>query len=330
MMSLAGSRQLTPHGVQDNDNMTSFTRALVILNPSSGQHTADETRTLIEDRLRDERLDCEIRVTSAAGDALQWAEAASSDGFDLVIAAGGDGTIMEAMSGLIRAQTDVPLAQVPVGTANLLARALTIPTDPAEALDVIFSGQVEALDVGYLPDQKRYFALVAGCGYDAKLIADATRDLKNVLGFAAYLVSGLKNLFTLRRAHIEMTIDGKRRLFRANTVMIVNVGQIGDAGPKLGANIDPHDGKLDVIVAASSTVLGALSILLRILTGRFEGQSDLQYLSAERITIMAKPALPTQVDGEALGTTPLRIEAVPNGARLVVPQSYRPAKEMSA
>jgi YegS/Rv2252/BmrU family lipid kinase len=305
--------------------MAPFRRALVILNPSSGQHDAKDTRELIEARLRDGGLEYNVRTTEGAGDALNWAEAAPGEGYDLVVAAGGDGTIMEAMSGLIRAKADVPLAQIPAGTANLLARALTIPADPGEALDVIFSGRIERLDVGYLPDKERYFALVAGCGYDARLIADATRDLKNVLGFAAYIVSGIKNLFTLRRAHIELVVDGERRLFRANTVMIVNVGQIDDSGIKLGANIHPHDGKLDVIVATSASVFGALRILFRILTGRFEGHSDLHYLSVEQVMINAKPALPTQIDGEALGTTPLHAQAVPGGALLVVPQTYQPA-----
>ena len=304
--------------------MAQFRRALVILNPTSGQHEAQDTQERIETRLREGEIDFEARTTSGAGDALAWAEAAPAEGFDLVLAAGGDGTIMEAMSGLIRAKADVPLAQLPVGTANLLARALTIPTNLDESLDVIFSGRVERLDVGYLPDQERYFALVAGCGYDARLIADATRDLKNVLGFAAYVVSGVKNLFSLRRAHIEMTVDGERRLFRANTVMIVNVGQISDAGPKLGANIHPHDGKLDVLVATSASVFGALRILFRILTGRFEEHSDLHYLSVERVTIKAKPPLPTQIDGEALGTTPLHAVSVPKGALLLVPQTYQP------
>ncbi len=310
--------------------MASYQRALVIVNPSSGQHDPDKTLELIEARLRTEGVDYEVRPTQGSGDALRWAEEAPRQGFDIVIAAGGDGTIMEAMSGLIRAKSEVPLAQVPVGTANLLARALTIPSETEAALDTIFAGRRERLDVGYLPAHDRYFALVAGCGYDARLIADATRELKDKLGFAAYVATGFKNLFNLRRAHIELTVDGQRRLFRANTVMIVNVGQIGVGDLKLGANIGPHDGKLDVIVATSASVWGALRILFRILTGRFEGHSDLHYLSVQHVSIKAKPALPTEIDGEPLGTTPLEAEAVPGGALLLVPQTYVAAETVQA
>jgi diacylglycerol kinase (ATP) len=305
--------------------MAAYKRVLIILNPSSGQHEADATRDLLERRLRSAGVTYETRVTQGAGDAMRWAEAAAGEEFDLVVAAGGDGTVMEAMSGLIRSKAEVPLAQIPVGTANLLARALEIPAEVEDAVETIFSGRTERLDVGYLPKQDRYFALVAGCGYDARLIADATRELKDKLGFGAYLITGTKNLFRLRRAHIELTVDGQRRLFRANTVMIVNIGQLGDASIQLGANIHPHDGKLDVIVATSASVLGALRILFRILTGRFEGHSDLHYLSVERVSITAKPPLPTQVDGEALGTTPLEAHAVPRGALLLVPEDYQPA-----
>lgn len=308
---------------EPGDAVVPYKRALIILNPSSGQHEPDETQQIIAKRFQEAGLECEFRITTGAGDALRWAEAAPGEAFDLVVAAGGDGTIMEAMSGLIRAKTDVPLAQIPAGTANLLARALGIPADISKSLEVVFSGRAQRLDVGYLPEHDRYFALVAGCGYDARMIADASRELKNVLGFAAYVVTGIKNLFTLRRAHIELTVDGKRHLFRANTVMIVNVGQIDGVAVKLGENIHPHDGKLDVIVATSASVMGALNILFRILTGRFEGHRDLHYLSVERVSITAKPALPTEIDGEALGTTPLEAEAVPNGALLIVPEAYQ-------
>ncbi|WP_026369976.1 diacylglycerol/lipid kinase family protein [Kallotenue papyrolyticum] len=299
-----------------------YTRALVIINPVSGRHDPAETQQMLEDRLAAEGLAYEVRATRAAGDALRWAQAAADEGFDLVIASGGDGTIMEAMSGLIKAGATIPLAQIPVGTANLLARALGISSDPAEAIEVIFSGKQVRLDVGYLPDEDRYFALVAGAGYDAQLIGDASRELKNRLGFAAYVLTGIKNLFKLRRSRVELEIDGRRRRFRAHTVMVANIGTLGAGALALGPNIHPHDGKLDLIVISSASLAGALRILWQLLTGRFEGNANLRYFSASRVRITARPPLPTQLDGEELGTTPLAAEAVPDGALLLVPQTY--------
>lgn len=310
--------------------MPVYQRALIIVNPVSGRHDPAETRGLLEERFRQEQIVYELRETQEAGDALNWASQAEEAGFDLVVVSGGDGTIMEAMSGLIKSGSRVPLAQIPLGTANLLARALAIPTDQQGALDTIFSGKAERLDVGYLPEQDRYFALVAGAGYDAQLIGDASRELKNALGFAAYIVTGIKNLFKLRPARIELEIDGRRERFRAHTVMIVNIGQVDQVGIALGPNMHPHDGKLDLIIASSATVLGALRIVLRILTRQFDNTSDLRYISARRVRITARPPLATQIDGEELGQTPLYAEAVPEGALLIVPQEYQAIKDTTS
>jgi diacylglycerol kinase (ATP) len=310
--------------------MAAYRRALIIMNPVSGRHDPSTTRRMIEEHFARERLAYELRETQHAGDALTWAQHAEDDGFDLVVVSGGDGTVMEAMSGLIKGGGHIPLAQIPVGTANSLAQAVLIPTDPKEALDVIFNGKAVRFDVGYVPKEDRYFALVAGAGYDAQLIADASRELKNVLGFAAYVVTGFKNLFTLRRAHIELEIDDQRRQLWAHTVMIANVGEVGTVRVALGPNIQPHDGKLDLVVISSATVLGALGILLRILTKRFKGHGDLAYFSVSRVRITATPPLPTQIDGEQLGMTPLYAEAVPDGALLIVPQGYQVVKEAAS
>ncbi len=307
--------------------MAAYRRVLVIVNPASGRHDPAATREAIEERLRREQVEYDLRETQQAGDALKWAQNAADEGFDLVVVSGGDGTVMEAMSGLIKAGSAVPLAQLPVGTANLLAKALEIPSDPVEALDLIFSGKPVRFDVGYLPKEDRYFALVAGAGYDARLIADASRELKDVLGFAAYLWTGFKNLFKLRPSRITLEIDGQRHRFRAHTVMVVNVGQIESAGVMFGPNIHPHDGKLDLMVVSSATVWGALRILVRVLLRRFEGLSDLTYFSASRVHIDAQPPLPTEIDGEQLGLTPLHAEAVPDGALLLVPQDYQAGGE---
>jgi diacylglycerol kinase (ATP) len=308
--------------------MPRYSRALIIVNPASGRHDPEETRSAIVERCERDGIAYDVRETQQAGDALTWAQSAADEKFDLVIVSGGDGTIMEAMSGLIKGGSKIPLAQIPVGTANLLARALLIPTDQDGAIETAFAGKAERLDVGYLPDEDRYFALVAGAGYDARLIADASRDLKNVLGFAAYVVTGVKNLFSLRRSRVELEVDGKKRRLRAHTVMVVNVGQIGDGAIALGPNIHPHDGKLDLVIVSSASVLGALRILFRILLRRFDGQGDLLYLSATRVKITARPPLPTEIDGEELGMTPLYAEAVPEGALLIVPEEYQAAKDV--
>ena len=302
-----------------------YQRVLVIINPVSGRHDAAETRRMIEERLNRDSISHEVRETQQAGDALNWARAAADDGFDLVLVSGGDGTIMEAMSGLIKSGSSIPLAQIPVGTANLLARALLIPTNQQEALETALAGKAERLDVGYLPDEDRYFALIAGAGYDARLIRDASRELKNALGFAAYVVTGFKNLFNLRRVRIELEIDGERLQLRGHTVMIINIGQVGENLIQIGPNIHPHDGKLDLMIVSAASVRGALRILFQILTRQFTGNIGLRYMSAERVRVNARPPLPTQIDGEELGTTPLYAEAVPDGALLIVGPNYKPA-----
>jgi YegS/Rv2252/BmrU family lipid kinase len=304
-----------------------YRNALVIMNPVSGQSDPGDSRATIEERLGREGLRYEIRETREAGDALRWAQQAAEEGFDLLIVSGGDGTIMEAMTGQIKGGADLPLAQIPQGTANLLARALGIPTDQEGALDTALSGKAVRLDVGYLPKEDRYFALVVGAGYDARMIADATRELKNTLGFFAYVVTGIKNLFSLRPARIDLEVDGKHMRLRAHTILIINVGEINDANIALGPNIHPHDGKLDLMILSAASLLGALRTIGRILLRRFDDERGLRYMSASRIRLTSRPPLPTEIDGEELGVTPLEVEAVPEGALLIVPPSYRSAKE---
>lgn len=299
-----------------------YQHILVIINPVSGQNDGEKTQQYLTERLEQEGIHFEIRLTEGEGDALNWAENADNEGFDLVIAAGGDGTVMEAMSGLIKAKSQIPLAQIPGGTASLVARALTIPTDLEEALEVALTGKAVTLDVGYLSSHDRYFCLITGAGWDARLMEDAPRGLKRRIGFGAYVVSGIKNLFNFRRSTIEIDIDGTVETRRAHTVMIANIGQIESTGLALGPDIWPHDGKLDVVIAAADNLTGIVRLLWRVMTRQFGNYRDLSYVKADRISITAHPPLPVQIDGEPMGETPIVAEVVPEGARVIVPQSY--------
>ena len=294
------------------------TNILVIINPVSGQGDQAQLRETVERRLQAEGVSYEVRETEKEGDALSWARSTQAD---LVIVSGGDGTVMETMSGLIENERDVPLAQLPGGTANLLARALGIPIPVEEALELALNGVSVPLDVGYLPGRERYFAIVAGAGWDARMIEDAPREIKNRLGFLAYIVSGVRHLFTLSRSDVTLEVDGVEHHFRAHTVMLINVGEIADTNIKMG-NSNPHDGKLDLAIVVPNTLGGILRLVFRLITGNFENYQDLQTFAAEKVRVSASPPLEVQIDGETLGETPFSAHVVPSGALLVVPEDY--------
>lgn len=300
-----------------------YPRVLAIVNPVSGQHDPDVTEQKLRDALAAAGSALELRRTEGEGDAFRWAQDAADEGFDLVIASGGDGTIMEAMSGLMKSGCRIPLAQIPVGTASLLARALTIPTEIEKAIEVALAGKPVRLDVGYLPKWDRYFALMAGSGWDAKLIEDAPRELKSRFGFGAYLYSGIKNLFDLRNSHVTIEIDGVRHVRRAHTVMIANVGRLGGGDVAIGPDIWPHDGRLDAVIVSAHDMLGLLRLAFRFATRQLQNYRDVTYVQAERIAIDARPPLPVEIDGEPIGETPFEAEVVPDGALVIVPDDYR-------
>jgi len=293
---------------------------LCLVNPVSGQHDAAQTRRLLAADLTEAGIGYAVRETAQAGDAERWAQAAPGEGFDAVLVCGGDGTVAEALTGLLKAGAVLPLAQLPVGTANLMAKALGIPAESAAALKLLRCGKVVPFDVAYLPERQRYFVLIAGAGWGARLIEDAPHTLKRRLGFAAYLVAGSRNLFRFRRTQVTLTLDGVPRQIVAHTVLLANVGKL--RGLTLGSDISPHDGKLDVIAISSSSLGDVVELVWRFITRRLKSCDGLSYYRAASVGITAASALPVQLDGEPMGETPLCVEVLPGRARMLVPTSY--------
>lgn len=304
-----------------------YRRILVIMNPVSGQQDPDETTRLIEARAERAGVEVEIRRTEGEGDAEGWARGAADEGFDVVLTSGGDGTVVEAMTGLIRSGNKIPLAQLPSGTASQIALALSISRDLEEALELLFEApsKVVELDVGYLPQHDRYFALITGAGFDARVIEESPRELKRRFGFLAYVMVGVKELFRLKRRSITLELDGKTRRVRGHTAMVVNIGRIDNANISIGPDIWHHDGVLDIMVLGAEGLRENLALAWRLLRRNYKGSRDLRYYQAKkRVRITARPPLPTQIDGDVLGETPLEVEIVPDGVRVLVPEEYDP------
>ena len=191
------------------------------------------------------------------------AEAAVAAGVQLVVICGGDGTIMACLGAL--SGTDVPVALLPLGTGNLLARNLGVPIELDDALAVAVDGEDRRIDLGRVGDQP--FAVMAGIGFDAAMMADASEGMKQLAGWPAYVVSGLRHLRD-PVMRVQLRIDGGPPLRRsARTVLVGNVGRL-QGGLELLPDAAADDGLLDVVVVAPRTLRDWIRLAWRIVSPR--------------------------------------------------------------
>jgi YegS/Rv2252/BmrU family lipid kinase len=242
----------------------------------------------------------------------------------LIAVIGGDGTVGEVVAGQARAQNKVPIAIVPVGTANVVSLALALPWLPGMAISNMLEGRVLPFDVGYLPEMDRHFFLMAALGFPAKVIRDSPRRLKNMFGVLTYMGAGLRNALNLDQFDIYIEDDEGRLLeFEGNTILLSNIGKIGDINLKVTPDTSAHDGRFDVSVISSRSAWGLIEVLFRMLTWRYHPTPSLHHFQSKRVVITTEPPSAVQIDGEDLGQTPLTAEIIPEGVQLVVGNRYR-------
>lgn len=242
-------------------------------------------------------------------------------GVDLVFVAGGDGTVRTVCATL--AGTGIPVAILPVGTGNLLARNLAVPLDLAEALNASFDGEAKDLDlVTITPDdgEPDFSMVMAGMGADATMMGETNTDLKKVVGPAAYAVAALaavnKPPFGAR-----IRVDDADEIERqAAMVLVSNVGQlVGNI--TLSPDAVPDDGLLDVLVASPKTAGDWAKMTQNVLVGA-DDAPGLERAQAKRVVVEAEQPVPYQIDGDALGEC-RRLEAVlqPGAVKVMVRRS---------
>jgi YegS/Rv2252/BmrU family lipid kinase len=236
-------------------------------------------------------------------------------GADLVFAWGGDGTVQRCIDAV--AGSDATLAILPAGTANLLATNLGIPIDLEQAVDVGLHGARRRVDAGTVNGE--HFAVMAGCGLDARMIGDADRNLKDRWGRAAYVWTGARNL---RAAAVKGTVHVDRHLWFSGDVSCVLVGNVGSlfGGVTVFADARPDDGRLDVGVVTATGVASWLRAFARLASGAPERSPFVRTTVARRIDVRLEGPLPYELDGGARGTRRrLKIKVRPGAVRIAVP-----------
>jgi diacylglycerol kinase family enzyme len=288
-------------------------RALFVVNPALLRTGGDFGGQLIE---LAGQLGWEATVLeTSAGLNVEAIGAALSRGeFQLVLAAGGDGTVAEVMAAAH--ERGLPMGIVPRGTANIVARELGLPSGWRRATRRALERFPATRAVDLVRVNDGYSALAAGIGFDATVMRYTPRALKYWLGRAAYLVAGA---WWLPRAPLfEFTIraDGEVTQMSAVVVLVVNAGMLGAAPFRFGPNIAIDDGWLDVCVYRPRTARERAGVLWRIVRQRADGSSMLQR-KARSVEIKAPDVQWHEVDGEVHRGNVLRAEIVPGAVHVV-------------
>lgn len=295
-------------------------RACVIFNPTARGERAK--------RLRSQLIRADgalaLRPTTAPGVATQLAAEAVEEGFDTIIAAGGDGTVNEVLNGIASAPDGLArtrLAVLPLGTVNVFARELGISTDPARALNQIRNGREIQIDlpVADYSSQgrvtRRHFVQLAGAGLDARAIALTSFALKKKIGPLAYVVAGLQALRE-RPARIAATVDGQRS--EGELIIICN-GRFYGGSFNFFPHADLQDGLLNVCVFPRVNFLSLLRCGFSALAGRIATMGGGHYLCGQRIELTSPQIAPFELEGEHVGHAPVQIWVQPKALRVIRP-----------
>lgn len=294
-------------------------QALIITNPNAARARDAGLEEALR-RLREGGLAVEVARTTAPGHAERLAKAAASEGIELLIAHGGDGTVMEIAAALVG--TGRPLGLLPAGTGNLLAGNLGVRRSPRAAADVILAGATRTIDVGRLETSAgvRYFSVAAGMGFDAELMHRTSAGRKRAFGVGAYVATAVGLATSLNRANLHIETDTLTVEAPAATVLVANCRElIPGVLPLAGHGIEMDDGILNVVILDAASLPAAARVAWRMLLRSAQHDPGVTYLAARHVRITADRDLPVQADGEACGRSPLSIEVVPAGLVVLAP-----------
>jgi diacylglycerol kinase (ATP) len=291
----------------------------LIINPTAGPADKPDLSDEIVNALQTQGLQAKICMTTPDEDGEGLAAEAAKAGVELVVVAGGDGTIEAVARGLKHTQT--VLGIIPLGTRNNIAASLNIPTDLAQAVQTLAEGEHGLFDLGKAGDF--YFMEVVGVGLEASLFpcGDEVKEgiKKNYWNAFTSIFSGIKTFLQFKQHRLVLRFDSKRmRRLRTLQVNICNSPRYG-VNFALAPEAKMNDGKLDVIYIDNPSKWDHLRHFLRAMRGERLPHERLNNYRAKKIEIRSYPPLDVHADGECLGTTPITVEVVPAALRICVP-----------
>jgi YegS/Rv2252/BmrU family lipid kinase len=292
-------------------------KAFIVLNPVAGRAKVEEARQALARHFDPAKWQVNIHETKADEPISDLLRAKIDEGVDMIVAAGGDGTVSAVVDGL--ANNKVPVGILPLGTTNVVAQELGIPLKIDKACQLL-SGEHKLKAIDALQFGEHFYVLSVGIGLDALAMESTSQKHKRRFGKLAYIWVIFKLIFGIQPHAFTIIADGEERRVKAADVLLTNVSTV--TGPiRWGPHIAPDDGQIDIVIMRAKNLLGIFGVVYDILTpSRPRRNRNLQYWSARQsIQIYTERPLPVQGDGDLLGKTPVEVQIWPGAVQIIVP-----------
>ena len=288
---------------------------VVILNPKAG--SAGKVAAIVK-RIR-HLPDVEVRRTARKGDAMRFARIALRKGCEMIVAAGGDGTLNEVVNGIGPNGSRVRLGLIPLGTGNDFARTLGLPTDLDEAIALLAAGHTRAIDlVRVTSDRVRYFVNVSAGGFSGLVSEKLTPELKKTWGPLAYLRSAVAALPQLRAHSTKVSLDNRKGLTLSLYNVVIANGRYVGGGTLIAPKASIDDGLLDIILIQERSAAELALLAAQVALGNHLSSAAVVFRRAAKVTVNSRPRMWFNVDGELVSNEPAEFEVLPRALQFVV------------
>jgi YegS/Rv2252/BmrU family lipid kinase len=292
--------------------------AKVIVNPLARGGVSRIKWPLIHESLKHAGLSFNYAFTEGTGHGSELAREAVEEGYELVIAVGGDGTVNEVVNGLVdeSGRGRATLGIISAGTVGDFSHSLGIPRDVFKSCRLFSNFKRTTVDLGcveYMKDnqrRKRFYINTAGLGFVTDVVGGTDRRLKFIGGTIPYVIGLIPTVKNYSNKDIILSIDGESRRERDFVVVVNNGRYLG--GGKVFPDADPCDGLLDVVIVGNMSKLEALWSFPRFYTGTHAGCPKINLCKARSVSVESLQPLPIQMDGEVVGELPASFQVVPS------------------
>lgn len=296
-------------------------RARLIYNPTSGREAIRKHLPDVLAKLEAAGYEASCHATTGAGDATEAARIAVERRYDIVIAAGGDGTIYEVVNGLADAEYRPKLGIIPVGTTNDFARAIHVPRSVDAAVNIIVEGRTMPIDIGKM--NEKYFINIAGGGRLTELTYEVPSKLKTMLGQLAYYLKGIEMLPSIKATDVRIEYDGK--LFEGEIMLflVANTNSVGGF-ERLAPDASLNDGMFTLLILKKTNLADFIRIASLALRGEHTKDQNVIYVKANRIKVTSIDKMQLNLDGEYGGLAPAEFVNLYRHFDVFVPQDFAP------